>query len=99
MIPEFLYHEIICYKISVDTKRHVILGLLGPMLDNGKGPQRWERWRPSVALCQHEDLLVSRFALLYEPKFEALYEQIWRGGECAGCKLRAECPGPLDQQQ
>lgn len=28
---------------------------------------------------------------------QAMYEQIWRGGECAGCKLREECPGPLDE--
>jgi phosphatidylserine/phosphatidylglycerophosphate/cardiolipin synthase-like enzyme len=27
---------------------------------------------------------------------QALYERIWTGGECKGCKLRALCPGPLD---
>jgi phosphatidylserine/phosphatidylglycerophosphate/cardiolipin synthase-like enzyme len=26
---------------------------------------------------------------------QALYERVWTGGECAGCKLRDECPGPL----
>lgn len=26
---------------------------------------------------------------------QALYEKIWSGGECEGCRLRAECPGPL----
>lgn len=54
------------------TKPTVVLGLLGPMLDNGRGPQRWERWRPTVALCQHPDLLVSRFELLFQPQFTAL---------------------------
>ena len=29
---------------------------------------------------------------------QALYEQIWSGGECAACKLKDVCPGPLDQQ-
>lgn len=24
------------------------------------------------------------------------FDRIWRGGECAGCKLRRECPAPLD---
>lgn len=57
-------------------KPKVILGLLGPVLDNGKGPERWEKWRPTVALCQQEDLLVSRLELLYEPKFTRLCEQI-----------------------
>jgi phosphatidylserine/phosphatidylglycerophosphate/cardiolipin synthase-like enzyme len=26
---------------------------------------------------------------------QALYEQIWSGGECGTCRLRDECPGPL----
>lgn len=57
-------------------KQTVVLGLLGPSLDNGRGPERWERWRPSVALCQHEDLLVHRFELLFEPKFTRLCDTI-----------------------
>ena len=28
---------------------------------------------------------------------QALYEQLWTGGECGACKLREECPGPLVQ--
>jgi phosphatidylserine/phosphatidylglycerophosphate/cardiolipin synthase-like enzyme len=27
---------------------------------------------------------------------QALMDRVWRGAECAGCKLRDECPGPLD---
>jgi phosphatidylserine/phosphatidylglycerophosphate/cardiolipin synthase-like enzyme len=30
-------------------------------------------------------------------QLQALYDRIWRGGECAGCKLRELCPGPLDE--
>jgi len=26
---------------------------------------------------------------------QSLYDHVWRGAECEGCKLRAECPGPL----
>jgi phosphatidylserine/phosphatidylglycerophosphate/cardiolipin synthase-like enzyme len=26
---------------------------------------------------------------------QASYERIWSGGECEGCRLRDECPGPL----
>lgn len=54
----------------------MVLGLLGPVLDQGKGPTRWERWRPSVSVCQYEDLLVSRFELLHDLKFCALCKQI-----------------------
>jgi phosphatidylserine/phosphatidylglycerophosphate/cardiolipin synthase-like enzyme len=28
-------------------------------------------------------------------QIQSIYERIWTGGECAGCKLRDECPGPL----
>ena len=54
----------------------VVIGLLGPTLDQGRGPSRWEKWRPSVALCQHEDLIVSRFEVLHQPTFQKLYNQI-----------------------
>jgi hypothetical protein len=28
---------------------------------------------------------------------QAMYERVWTGGECAACKLREECPGPLSE--
>lgn len=28
---------------------------------------------------------------------QALFDRVWTGGECAGCKLRDVCPGPLDE--
>ena len=28
---------------------------------------------------------------------QARFERIWRGAECGQCRLRAVCPGPLDQ--
>lgn len=43
----------------------VVIGLLGTSLDAGHAPNRWERWRPSVSLAQQQDLVVSRFELLY----------------------------------
>ncbi|MDI1428039.1 RNA repair transcriptional activator RtcR [Polyangium sorediatum] len=54
----------------------VVFGILGTSLDAGKGPARWEKWRPTVSLCQHEDLLVSRLVLLAEPRFGDLATQI-----------------------
>jgi phosphatidylserine/phosphatidylglycerophosphate/cardiolipin synthase-like enzyme len=29
---------------------------------------------------------------------QALYERIWTGGECAACRLRDLCPGPLSER-
>lgn len=43
----------------------VVIGMLGSTLDQGKTPQRWERWRPTVSLGQHEDLRIDRLELLY----------------------------------
>ena len=44
------------------------------MLDRGRGPERWNSWRPTVDLCRHEDLLVSRLELLYGSKEQSLAE-------------------------
>ncbi|ATB49224.1 RNA repair transcriptional activator RtcR [Corallococcus macrosporus] len=54
------------------ARKTVVLGMLGTTLDNGQGPQRWTRWRPTVALCQQEDLLVHRLELLHPPNAAAL---------------------------
>ena len=43
----------------------VVIGLIGTNLDAGDGAERWNRWRPTVSLCQHEDLLVDRLELLH----------------------------------
>lgn len=56
----------------------VVIGLLGTMLDRGTGPNRWETWRPTVALCQHEDLLVSRLELLSPARYSTLSQTICR---------------------
>ncbi len=50
--------------------KNVVIGLLGANLDRGFGPDRWNHWRPTVSICQHEELLVDRFELLYQKKFE-----------------------------
>jgi transcriptional regulatory protein RtcR len=50
----------------------VVLGLLGSTLDAGFGANRWNRWRPTVSVCQHPDLLIPRFELLIQPEFRDL---------------------------
>src|ERR1041384_5506365 len=57
-------------------RRNVAIGLRGTVIDTGKGPGRWEKWRPSVALCQHEDLLIHRFELLYQAKSRELAQVV-----------------------
>jgi transcriptional regulatory protein RtcR len=63
--------------IIQDMKKRVVIGMLGATLDRaGSGSKRWQAWRPSVALCQHEDFLVERFDLLYQKRFSNLLEQV-----------------------
>lgn len=56
--------------------KKVVIGLLGTTLDRGTGAERWNQWRPSISLCQHEDLLIHRFELLYQKKFQAMADVI-----------------------
>jgi transcriptional regulatory protein RtcR len=58
------------------AKPLVVLGMLGANLDKGRTAARWEHWRPSVALCQHEDLVVDRFELLHQPSFADLADVV-----------------------
>ena len=57
-------------------RKNVVLGLLGSTLDSGFGPKRWNRWRPTIGLCQQEELTVDRFELLYEARFEELCQRV-----------------------
>jgi phosphatidylserine/phosphatidylglycerophosphate/cardiolipin synthase-like enzyme len=49
----------------------------------GEGRRNFE-----VGLLSRDDLLLD--------ELQAYYDRIWRGGACGKCKLREECPGPLD---
>ena len=46
--------------------KNVVIGFLGTKLDAGKRNDRWNSWRPTVGLCQHEDFVVDRLELLIE---------------------------------
>lgn len=59
-------------------KKTVVIGFLGSQLDGGQGAGRWEKWRPTVSLVQHEDTLIHRLELLYSPKHEALAQAVQR---------------------
>ncbi len=56
--------------------KKVIIGLYGPTLDRGIDADRWNFWRPSVSLCQHEDLLIDRYELILEKKFEKVAQTV-----------------------
>lgn len=57
-------------------KNKVVIGFLGTQLDSGKGAGRWEKWRPTVSLVQHEDVVIERLELLYSPPHRELAHQV-----------------------
>src|SRR5689334_12650468 len=58
-------------------KKTVVLGFLGTQLDYAaKGSSRWERWRPTVALCQHHELVVHRLDLLHDARSRGLAARV-----------------------
>ncbi len=54
----------------------VVIGFLGNKLDSGRDAERWHQWRPTVGLCQHDDLLVDRFDLLHASADSQLAELV-----------------------
>ncbi|MCM2373198.1 RNA repair transcriptional activator RtcR [Aporhodopirellula aestuarii] len=55
----------------------VVIGLLGVQLDQPrKSRDRWGTWRPSVGICQQDDLIVDRFELLVERRYTKLAGQV-----------------------
>jgi transcriptional regulatory protein RtcR len=57
-------------------KRIVVIGFIGTQLDKAQGPGRWEKWRPTVAITQHDDLAIDRFELLYSGHYQNLVKQL-----------------------
>src|SRR5262245_52249349 len=54
------------------TRPLVVVSLLGVRLDAAPIATRWDHWRPTVSLFQHEDLEPSRLVLLSEKRFGKL---------------------------
>lgn len=59
-------------------KKTVVIGFLGTQLDSGLSPTRWEKWRPTISLTQHEDMVVDRLELFHDRRSVALAEQVQR---------------------
>lgn len=54
-----------------------VISILGTNLDRrGKNAKRWDKWRPNIALCQQEDMVVDTLVLLHEASFKRLAEQV-----------------------
>jgi transcriptional regulatory protein RtcR len=56
--------------------KNVVIGFLGSQLDVGGGSGRWQKWRPTVSICQHEELLIDRLELLHARQHHSLAQQV-----------------------
>ncbi len=53
-------------------RRRVAIGVLGTTLDSGRTEERWQKWRPTVALCQQPGLFIDRLELLADRHADSL---------------------------
>lgn len=60
----------------MNQNRNVIFSFLGTNLDRGFDHRRWEKWRPTISLCQQDDFLVDRMELVYQANFGKLAERV-----------------------
>ena len=55
----------------------VAISLLGTSLDDrGYGAKRWDTWRPTLSMCQQDDLIIDRLELLFQPHFQKLADLV-----------------------
>lgn len=60
----------------IKSHKTAVIGFLGTTLDNGFSQTRWQRWRPTVSLGLHDDLLVDELHILYSKRDKRLFEII-----------------------
>jgi len=57
-------------------KPNIAIGLLGTILDSGRTQDRWQAWRPTVAICRQPDFVVKRLELLHGLRDKALAQRV-----------------------
>ncbi|KPL52782.1 transcriptional regulator [Prosthecomicrobium hirschii] len=58
------------------SKRRVVLGFIGTVLDAGRADRRFDKWRPTVAMCAHPSLPVDRYELLRDARHSDLADTL-----------------------
>lgn len=57
-------------------RKTIVLGFLGTTLDAGKRPERWEKWRPNVAINQTPSLSIDEMVLFYPSQSKGMLDTI-----------------------
>ena len=63
-------------KRKTMANKTAVIGFLGTTLDNGFNDKRWQRWRPTVSLALHDELLVDELHILYSKRDKRLFKII-----------------------
>ncbi|WP_027709314.1 RNA repair transcriptional activator RtcR [Zooshikella ganghwensis] len=55
----------------------VEISLLGTVLDQkGRGANRWDKWRPNVAVCMHPELHIDRLEMILHPNYMRMGQKV-----------------------
>ena len=54
----------------------VVIGILGTRLDAASHKKRWDKWCPTVAACQHDDLTIRQLDVLYPSSHSNLIDVV-----------------------
>lgn len=58
------------------VRKTVVIGILGTRLDSANHKKRWEQWRPTVAVCQHDELTIHQLEVLYPASHSNLVDVV-----------------------
>lgn len=72
----WIFINLASFFVQKMKKQNVVIGFLGTQLDSGKGAGRWEKWRPTLSLVQHDDVVIARMELFYTPSHRELAERV-----------------------
>ena len=57
-------------------RKTTVVSILGSALDAAKGVDRWSTWRPTVAMCCYEELLIDELVLIHQKREKKLFEAV-----------------------
>lgn len=57
-------------------RKTVALGISGSTKDAASPATRWDQWRPTIGLCQQDDLVIDRLELFYQRRFVRTARQV-----------------------
>ena len=66
----------VCCKEMTQVKKTTVIGFVGATLDQGSKADRWARWRPTMSLLMHDDLMVDELVLLHDRRSASLVEKL-----------------------